>query len=224
MIPSNLTLPRMNLPILSPINNIEYNLDTSSKIILSDENIDLTFSVTENIVDINGNEDDSHKHIVFSGSSTETFDMNDLSNESLASVEDVSQPIINNQLVTSLNSSNSSPENPNYDTTPKGIIDAMNYEKKFVPPAINTVIAPIVPKPPLIIKVPLPPIKGPYIDNKNYKQNITDETSGLSLDLSITNPASLPSDFSSQTDKSIRNKKKRINLNEEFRGLGALKK
>ena len=38
-----------------------------------------------------------------------------------------------------------------------------------------------------------------------------DETSGLSMDQSISNPASLSSDFSSQTEQSIRPSRKRVN-------------
>jgi hypothetical protein len=128
--------------------------------------------------------------------------------EALASVEDMS--------VYNDNGTNSSSGTVVKSSMPEHIISNMNASSNQEPIKENSIPRPLVPQPPKI-QLYNPPIKG------SGNNSLMDETSGFSVDASMTNPASLSSDFSSPTDKSTRPQRKH-NISNQFAAIANLAK
>lgn len=82
---------------------------------------------------------------------------------------------------------------------------------------------PIKPRP----MIPQPAKISPYvpaITGSKTSGSIMDETSGFSVDASMTNPASLSSDFSSPTEKSVRNNRRKAGSSSLLKGMADLGK
>ena len=91
---------------------------------------------------------------------------------------------------------------------PAGIITAMNAAEPS---------RPVIPQPPKIAPYASVAIASPH-------SSVIDETSGLSIDASMTNPVSMSSDFSSLTEKSVRAPRKRSPPANPFAGIADLAK